>query len=54
MHVGEQVDKTFQFLLETRCTHDIPLMYSWYPPDVLTISPRCTENPRCTEHPPMY
>ena len=30
-----------------RCTHDIPPMYSWYPPDVLNT-------PRCTEHPLMY
>ena len=52
-----------------RCTHDIPPMYSWYPPDVLMISPRCTHgippmywtppdvlmvSLRCTEHPPMY
>ena len=29
-------------------THDIPPMYSWYPPNVLMISPLCTE------HPPMY
>ena len=21
------------------CTHDIPLMYSWYSPDVLMVSP---------------
>ena len=48
--------------------HDIPPMY-WTSPDVLMISPRCTEHPpmyswyppnvlmmspRCTEHPPMY
>ena len=26
-----------------RCTHGIPPMYSWYPPDVLNT-------PRCTEH----
>ena len=31
--------------------HDIPPMYSWYPPDVLMVSPRCTNGiPRCTEH----
>ena len=30
-----------------RCTHDIPLMYSWYSLNVLNI-------PRCTEHRPMY
>ena len=28
--------------------HDIPPMYSWYPPDVLMVSLRCTE------HLPMY
>ena len=35
-------------MISSRCTHGIPLMYSWYPPDVLMISPRCTE------HPTMY
>ena len=29
-------------VLSIPCTHDIPLMYSWYPPDVLMVSPRCT------------
>ena len=80
----------FQFLLKTpmywtfpdvlnfpRCT-ELPPMYSWYPDDVLMISPWCTHgippmywtlpnvlmifpdvlmvSPRCTEHPlpPMY
>ena len=28
--------------------HDIPPMYSWYPPNVLMVSLQCTE------HPPMY
>ena len=28
-----------------RCTYDIPPMYSWHPPDVLTEHPRCTEHP---------
>ena len=74
---GSNLIKSFQFLLKTpmywtspdvlnipRCTHDIPPMYSWYPPDVLMVSPRCTHGippmywtppdvlniPRCTEH----
>ena len=48
--------------------HDIPwctehpLMYSWYPPDVLMASPRCTERPpmyswyppHASWYPPMY
>ena len=72
---GSNLIKSFQFLLKTpmywtspnvlnmpRCTHDISPMYSWYPPDVLMISPRCTHGipqctcgiSRCTEHPPMY
>ena len=29
-----------------QCTHDIPLMYSWYP--------QCTGYPQCTYHFPMY
>ena len=55
-------------MISLRCTHDILLMYSWYPPmywtspmyswyplDVLMISPRCTHDiPRCTEHSSMY
>ena len=32
-----------------RCTHDIPPMYSWYPPDVLN-TPDVLNIPRCTEH----
>ena len=45
---GSNLIKSFQFLLKTP-------MYSWYPPDVLMISPQCTHGiPRCTEHPPMY
>ena len=55
MHVGEQVGKNLSISIENtnvlnipRCTHDIPPMYSWYPPDVLMVSPQCTE------HPPMY
>ena len=40
MHLGEQLDKFFQFLLKTP-------MYSWYP--------QCTRDiPWCTEHPSMY
>ena len=35
-------------MISLRCTHDIPPMYSWYPPNVLMVSPRCTE------YPPMY
>ena len=45
-HVGEQVGKTLSISIENpdvlnipdvlmispQCTHDIPLMYSWYPP----------------------
>ena len=38
MHMGEQGDKSFSIYIESRnvlntprCTHDIPLMYSWYP-----------------------
>ena len=30
--------------------HDIPLMYSWYPPDVLMVSPDVLNTPQCTEH----
>ena len=33
-----------------RCTHDIPPMYSWYPPDVLNTSDLLMISPRCTEH----
>ena len=54
MHVGERVGKNLSISIENLdvlnippCTHDIPPMYSCYPPDVLNI-------PRCTEHPPMY
>ena len=47
MHVGEQVDKAFQFPLKTPMYSWYSPMYSWYPPDVLNI-------PWCTEHPPMY
>ena len=73
---GSNLIKSFQFLLKTpmywtspRCTEHPP-MYSWYPPDVLMISPRCTHGihpdvlniPRCThgiphmyhDIPPMY
>ena len=31
-------------MVSPRCTHGIPPMYSWYPPDVLMVSPRCTEH----------
>ena len=35
--------------------HDIPPMYSWYPPDVLMVSPQCTEHlPMYSWYPPMY
>ena len=47
--VGEQLDKILSISIENsdvlnilRCTHGIPPMYSWYPPDVLMVSPRCT------------
>ena len=61
MHVGEQVDKSLSIFIENsdvlnipRCTHVIPPMYSWYPPDVLVVSPDILNTLRCTEHPPMY
>ena len=47
MQVGEQVGKNLSIssenpdVLNIQCTHDIPSMYSWYPPDVLNI-PQCT------------
>ena len=61
IHVGEQLDKILSISIENsdvlnipwctehpRCTHDIPLKYSWYrpmyslyPPDVLMVSPTC-------------
>ena len=60
MHVGEQSDKAFQFILKTP-------MYSWYPPsdilphaswyipDVLNIPNVLMISPRCTYGiPPMY
>ena len=62
IHVGEQLDKILSISIENsdvlnipRCTHDIPLMYSWYPPDVLNIS-WCTHDiPWCTHGIlPMY
>ena len=44
MQVGEQVGKILSISSENpdvlnipQCTHDIPSMYSWYPPDVLNI-----------------
>ena len=40
IHVGEQLDT---------CTHDITPMYSWYPPDVLMVSPHMYH-----DIPPMY
>ena len=61
--------KSFQFLLKSpmyrtsldvlmifpRCTHDIALMYSWYPPDLLNI-PQCTHGISHMYHdiPSMY
>ena len=61
IHVGEQLDKILSISIENsdvlnipqctehpRCTHDIPLFTHDIPPDVLMVSPRCTE------HPPMY
>ena len=37
-----------------RSTHDIPLVYSWYPPSVLD-TPCCTHGvPQCTEEPLLY
>ena len=55
IHVEKQLHKILSISIENsnvlnipRCTHDIPPMYSRYPPDVLMVSPRCTE------HPPMY
>ena len=60
---GSNLIKSFQFLLKTPmywtspnvlmispwCTHGMyPPMYSWYPPDILMVSLRCTE------HPPIY
>ena len=45
IHVGEQLDKILSISIEnsdvlniSRCTHDIPPMYSWYPPNVLMLS----------------
>ena len=45
IHVGEQLDKILSISIENsdvlnipRYTHDIPPMYSWYPPDVLMVS----------------
>ena len=39
---GEQVDKNLLISIENsnvlnipQCNHDVPLMYSWYPPNVL-------------------
>ena len=75
IHVGEQLDKILSISIENSDVLNIPdvlmispPMYSWYPPDVLMVSLRCTEHPpiyswylphvswypRCTEHPPMY
>ena len=60
IHVGEQLDKILSISIENPdvlnipwCTHDIPLMYSWYPPDVLMVSTWCTEHPRCTHDIPL-
>ena len=47
MHLGEQLDKFFQFLLKTPMYSWYPLMYSWYPLmywtslNVLMVSPTC-------------
>ena len=47
MHMGKQGDKAFQFILKTRCTHDIPQCTH----DI----PQCTHDiPQCTELPLMY
>ena len=48
IHVGEKLDKILSISIENpyvlniprctkhhQCTHGIPPMYSWYPPDVL-------------------
>ena len=42
-------------MISPRCTHGIPPMYSWYPPDVLNI-PSCTHGipPHVSWYPPMY
>ena len=59
----EQVDKSLSISIENpdvlnipRCTHDIPPMYSWNPPDVLMISLQCTHDiPSIYSwYPPMY
>ena len=56
------VHRSFQYKLKGFITllphmhHGIPPMYSWYPPDVLMISPRCTHDipPMYSWYPPMY
>ena len=63
MHVREQVGKNLSISIENpnvlnipQCSHEIPPMYSWYPSDVLMVSPLHASwyPPWCTEHPPMY
>ena len=76
MHVRKQVGKNLSISIENpdvlnipQCTHDIPdvlmispSMYSWYPPDVLMVSPDVLmvstdvlNAPRCTHDiSPMY
>ena len=67
MHLGEQLDKSFQLLLKTPMYSWYPTMYSWYPmmywtslnvlmvsPTCIMISPNVLNIPQCTEHPPMY
>ena len=56
IHVGEQLNKILSISIENldvlnipRCIHDIPPMYSWYPPTCIMVSPRCTH-----DIPPMY
>ena len=54
IHVGgyheyiQYKSKAFIKLL-SNMNHDVPPMYSWCPPDVLMVSPRCTHG-----IPPMY
>ena len=60
IHVEEQLNKIISVSIENsdvlsipRCTHDMPPMYSWYPPDVLNI-PWCTHGipPHVSWYPP--
>ena len=48
VHVGEQLIKVFDFYWKPRCTEHL-LMYSWYPPTWIMISPTCNMvSLRCT------